>query len=111
MVVQLDLYVRTGFVHYDRLRRLTLTSKTLQLHRLGNRLGSLGKNWAMSAIKGRLNVLRHEDTTTVTYYVVTLPTPHAADLLRLDGGRSTRKHNARKSKATPRSKTKDFVLL
>ena len=41
-----------------------------------NGLGLSGKDWVMSAIEDRLNTLQKEKITTVTYYTVTLPTPH-----------------------------------
>lgn len=79
----------------------------LQVNRLGNRLG---KDWVMSAIEDRLSQIQQETMTTVTYYAVTVPTPHPVDTLRLDSGR-TRKQTTRKSKTIPRSTTSDFVLL
>ena len=75
-----------------------------------NGLGLSGKDWVMSAIEDRLNTLQKEKITTVTYYAVTLPTPHTEYLLQLDSGWAGRQ-TTRKSRATPRSKTKDFVLL
>ena len=62
-----------------------------------------------SAIEDQLNTLQKEKITTVTYYTVTLPT-HTADPLQLDSGHA-RRQTTRKLRATPRSETKDFVLL
>lgn len=53
----------------------------LQLNGMGNQLCLSGKVWAMSAIDDQFTTLQCEDMTTVTYYAVTLPTPHAAGLL------------------------------
>ena len=75
-----------------------------------NGLGLLGKDWVMSAIEDRLNTLQKEKITTVTYYAVTLPTPRTEHPLQLDSGWA-RRQTTRKSRVTPRSKTKDFVLL
>ena len=74
-----------------------------------NELSLSGKIWVMSAIEDRLNTLQKEKLTTVTYYTATLPTL-TADPLWPDSGRAGRR-TTRKSRATPRSKTKDFVLL
>ena len=111
IIVQVGIFVcAMGFVYQNWVCTLysvslQLTTNTLQI----DGLSLSGKDWVTSAIEDQLNTLQKEKITTVTYYAVTLPT-RTADPLRPDSGCAGRR-TTRKPRATPRSETKDFVLL